>query len=52
MKSGDKVRLIGETDTAIIKWLAPAWRKPARVILDRRLNGSTVYTMDKLERVI
>jgi len=52
MKSGDKVRLIGETDTAIIKWLAPSYRKPARVILDRRLNGSTVHTMDKLERVI
>jgi hypothetical protein len=52
MKSGDKVRLIGEKETAIVLWIAPCWKKPPRVILDRRLNNINVYTMDKLERVM
>ena len=52
MKSGDKVRLIGEKEIAIVLWVAPCWKKPPRVILDRRLNNINVHTMDKLERVM
>jgi hypothetical protein len=51
MKSGEKVRLIGEKEIAIVLWTAPSWKKPPRVILDRELNGLRVHTEDKLERV-
>lgn len=51
LKSGDVVHLIGEKETAKILWIAPSWKKPPRVILDRELNGLRVYSKDRLERV-